>query len=255
MKILCIGDIVGDGGMDIICRRLPSLKSELGADICIANGENADTSGTGITKNIVNELFCHAVDVITTGNHALRRANAELYTENDTVLMPANYPNQDGKASYCELDYGKYSVLIANISGVAFMEPLDNPFNCADKIIKNSNAKYKIIDFHAEATAEKEAFAYYLDGRVSAIFGTHTHVATADEQILPLGTGYITDVGMSGPVYSVLGVEPQLAITKQRLHLPVRFKTASGKCAINGALFTLDESGKCTEVTRVRVCE
>ncbi|MEG0877974.1 MAG: TIGR00282 family metallophosphoesterase [Oscillospiraceae bacterium] len=256
MKVLCIGDVVGGAGTSFLCRKLPSLKRELNADLCIVNGENADNSGTGITRGAADEILSHGADVITTGNHALRRADTELYTESETLLMPANYPGLERSASVCEIDFGKYRVMVANLSGVAFLEPLDNPFICADSIISASDARFKIIDFHAESTAEKKAFAYYLDGRVSAIFGTHTHVPTADEQVLPLGTGYITDVGMCGPVNSVIGVEPKCAIAKQKSHLPARFAVAEGKCAMHGVLFTLDDtSGLCVEARRVTICE
>ena len=259
MKILCIGDVVGDAGLDFVCRRLPALRRELGVALCIVNGENADTSGTGLTKSAAEELLSHGADVITTGNHALRRAGMDLYTENNTLLMPANYPGIAPNAGMCTLDFGKYSVLVANLAGVAFLEPLDNPFDVADRILasdEGKRARFKIIDFHAESTAEKKALAYYLDKRVSALFGTHTHVQTADEQILPAGSGYITDLGMCGPCQSVIGVEPRLAIEKQKTHRPVRFALAGGKCTLCGAVFTLnDTTGLCEKAERVSVQE
>lgn len=256
MKILCIGDVVGDVGVSFLCRQLPKLKRENNANICIVNGENADTSGKGITKQIANEILAHGADVITTGNHALYKATDELYTEIETLLMPANFPACQKNAGTCELDFGAYKVFVANLGGAAYGTGLDNPFFAADALLKNTNAKFKIIDFHADSTAEKKAFAYYLDGKVSAIFGTHTHVQTADEQILPNKTGYITDIGMTGPAISVIGTEAQLAIKKQMYARPVKFAVASGKCELSGVLFDLDDtSGLCKDVKRIKICE
>lgn len=256
MKVLCIGDVVGDAGLDFLCRRLPSFKKQLGADFVIVNGENSDKSGVGLTRHGADTLLQYA-DVITTGNHCYRRTDESLYIENECVLHPANQPYTEDKAGCCLLDLGRLGTLrVINLAGVAFLEPIDNPFQRADQLLAASSARFTIVDFHAESTAEKKALGYYLDGRVSAVFGTHTHVPTADEQILPGGTGYITDVGMTGPYRSVLGVAPELAVKKQREHVPAHFKVAEGPCVMGGVLFTLNETtGLCTAVERVQMLE
>lgn len=253
MKILCVGDVVGTPGLDFLCRRLPGLKRRLGADLCIVNGENAHPDGVGIAAPQAEDIFAHGADVITTGNHALRRAKEELFEDTETLLCPANLPYLERGAGCVTLDLGRCAVTVLNLSGVAFLEPIDNPFDTADRLLADDPARFKIIDMHAESTAEKQALAWYLDGRVSAVFGTHTHVPTADAGVLPGGTGYITDVGMTGPVRSVLGVAPELAVQKQRTHRPVRFAVADGPCRLDAVLFTLDDkTGLCTAAEAVR---
>lgn len=254
MKILCIGDVVGQAGMDFFAEAVPGLKQQYKPDLVIVNGENSDASGTGLSKDTAERLLQYA-DVITTGNHCYRRAGESLYMEEERVLHPANQPFTQAQAGRCLIDTGRYGVVqVINLAGVAWMEPLDNPFVKADELLNSAQARYTVVDFHAEATAEKKAFAFYLDGRVSAIFGTHTHVQTADEQILPKGTGYITDAGMTGAIVSVLGVEPELAVKKQREHVPVRFQPAEGPCMLNGVLFTLDDTtGLCVGVERINL--
>lgn len=252
MNLLCIGDVVGRAGLEYLCNSLPELRRSLQADLVVVNGENSDDSGTGINRETAEQILGYA-DVVTTGNHCFRRAGEELFTQNESVLLPANIPFTEDRAGCCLLDTGRFgTVRVINLAGVAWMEPLDNPFKRVDELLNASSAKYTVVDFHAESTAEKKALAYYLDGRVSAVFGTHTHVQTADEQILPAGTGYITDAGMTGPIHSVLGVAPELAIKKQREHRQVRFKVAEGPCMLNGVLFCLDDaSGLCSGVRRV----
>ena len=252
MNILCVGDVVGDAGLQYFCDYIPTLRRELAADLVIVNGENSDKSGVGLSAATAETLLQYA-DVVTTGNHSHRRAGEELYLENKTVLHPANLPCTEDEAGCCLLDMGRLGqVRVINLSGVAWMEPLDNPFHRADQLLRSTEAKYTVVDFHGESTAEKKALAYYLDGRVSAIFGTHTHVQTADEQILPAGTGYISDVGMTGPEQSVIGVQPELAVKKQRLHIPVQFKPADGPAMLNGVLFSLsDDTGLCLDVRRI----
>lgn len=252
MVILCVGDVVGETGLRYFCDWIPGLRQSLGADLVIVNGENSDPSGVGLSRTGAETLLQYA-DVVTTGNHCFRRAKPELYLEMDSVLHPANFPQTRDRAGCCLIDTGRFGLLqVINLMGVAWMEPIDNPFLRADALLANTNAKYTIIDFHAESTAEKKALAFYLDGRVSAVFGTHTHVQTADEQILPAGTGYITDVGMTGPLLSVIGVDPPLAVQKQRCHVPVQFKVAEGPLALNAVLFTLDDTtGLCTAVQRI----
>ena len=252
MKILCVGDVVGQAGLNFLADRLPGLKRSTAADVVIVNGENSDKSGTGLSRTAAQEILQYA-DVVTTGNHCYRRADEELYTENPTVLHPANFPFTEDEAGCCLLDLGRLGMLrVINLMGVAFMEPIDSPFKRADELLGKTTARFTVVDFHAEATAEKKALGFYLDGRVSAVFGTHTHVQTADEQVLPKGTGYITDVGMTGPEISVLGVAPQLAVKKQREHVPVQFKVAASPCMLNAVLFVLDDTtGLCLSAQRI----
>lgn len=257
MNVLCIGDVVGNPGVECLRRQIPALRRKYAADAVIVNAENADKTGTGLSRKLADELLCGGyADALTTGNHCFRRADATLYEECPTVLMPANYPTLGMAVGCCTLDFGRIRLDVYNLQGTAFLEPLQNPFVVLDELLRRSTTKFRILDFHAEATAEKKAMAYYADGRVSAIFGTHTHVQTADEQILPGGTGYITDAGMTGPMNSVLGVRPELAVQRQSSHLPTRFDVADGPCALEGVLFRLDDAtGRCTDVERIRVQE
>ncbi|NLW78585.1 MAG: YmdB family metallophosphoesterase [Ruminococcaceae bacterium] len=252
MRILCVGDVVGTPGLELAISRLPALRRTEQADFIIVNGENSDKSGVGLPHAAAEQLL-QVADVVTTGNHCHRRADESLYTENPTVLHPANYPYTEDAAGCCEIDTGRLGVLrVINLAGVAWMEPIDSPFTRADALLAKGAARFTVVDVHAESTAEKKALAFYLDGRVSAVFGTHTHVQTADEQILPGGTGYITDVGMTGPSVSVIGIQPQLAVKKQREHVPVQFKVADGPLMLNAVLFTLDDiSGLCVDVRRI----
>lgn len=256
MNILAIGDVVGSKGCNFLRSKLPSLKKEKNIDIVIANGENS-ADGNGITPASMNHLFTSGVDVITTGNHAFRRKEVYPHFEdNYNLIRPANYPNGTTPGNgFCVLDMGKVQVCIINMLGTVYMESLDCPFNTVDKILKqNEHCSIKILDFHAEATAEKRAMGFYLDGKVSAIFGTHTHVQTADETILNNGTGYITDVGMTGVIDSVLGVKPEISIQKMKNKLPVRFDLADGDCCMDCILFNIDTStGQTLSVDRMKI--
>lgn len=244
MIILCIGDVVGSVGCKFLMKTLPAFKRQKGIDFVIANGENS-SDGNGITPTSAKQLFDCGVDVITTGNHSFRRKESyEFYDDCRELLRPANFP--DGTTpgrGYTVIDMLKYQVCVINAMGTMYLEPLDCPFKKLDRILEETaQYKIKILDFHAEATAEKRALGYYLDGRVSAVFGTHTHVQTADEQILPNGTGYITDVGMTGTLNSVLGVKKELAIAKFKDKMPVRFDLASGDCRMDCIIFEIDNS-------------
>lgn len=252
MKILAIGDVVGKPGSEILSKRLAAIKKELEIDFCIVNGENADESGVGITTHGAQNLFAYGADVITTGNHALRRANVSLFEQTPALLCPANAYYTGVENGVHVYDMGRNSIAVINLIGTAFIGAAGNPFTVLDEILKNITTKFIVVDFHAESTAEKKALAYYAAGRVSVLFGTHTHVQTSDAQLLD-GTGYITDIGMTGPVNSVLGVSPALAVEKQKTAGAVRFEVAGGPCEIQGALFDLDDaSGKCTAVHTVR---
>ncbi len=255
MKILCIGDVVGTAGCRHLRQVLPGIKKLYGIDVCIVNGENS-ADGNGITPTAADHILDSGADVITTGNHVFRRREFYDRLDQDELLTrPANYPASAPGRGICTVDRGRYQVTVINLMGVVYMEPLGCPFETLDSLLKQAgNPKFCIVDFHAEATAEKKALAYYADGRISALFGTHTHVQTADEQILPGGTGFISDVGMTGPMHSVLGIRPEQAVAKMRDKLPVRFSTAEGDCMMNGILFMLDDAtGRTIGVERLNV--
>ncbi len=255
MNILCIGDVTGSVATDFLRSRLPALKRLKSVELVIANGENsADTNG--ITPDSAAALFDCGVDVITTGNHSFQRKESyDLYEENPRVIRPANYPDKAPGIGFCDVDMGRLKVRVINLLGIVDLPPLDCPFATAKKLVDESDAKIKIIDFHAEATGEKRALAFYLDGTVSAIFGTHTHVQTADAQVLPGGTGYITDVGMTGAVQSCLGVKSSAAIERMTTKMPTRLLyETEGEQMINAVLFEIDEkSGLCTGVERLDI--
>ena len=255
MKILAIGDVVGTAGCRFLREKLPALKRNEKTDLVIANGENS-ADGNGITPASAEYLFSSGVDVITAGNHTFRRKESyDTFDKCQTLIRPANFPRGTTPGrGYTVYDLGRVRVAVINLMGCLFMEPLDDPYTTVESILREIDTRIIILDFHAEATAEKLALAYWLDGRISAFFGTHTHVQTADERILPNGTGYITDVGMTGPAQSVLGVKPELAIKKFKEKLPVRFETAAGSCEMDCVLFDIDErSGKTVFIKRIRV--
>ncbi len=255
MNILCVGDVVGKPGCEHIRRVLPAIKRQYAIDVCIVNGENS-AEGNGITPASADLLFDAGADVITGGTPSFRRREIYEYMESHPALLrPANYPASAPGAGLYVVDRGRYQVVIINLMGVVYLEPLACPFETLDTLLQQAgNPKFCIVDFHAEATAEKKSLAYYADGRISAMFGTHTHVPTADEQILPKGTGFITDVGMTGPVHSVLGIRPDQAIAKLRDKLPTRFASAEGDCLMQTVLFTLDDdTGKTLSVERLSV--
>lgn len=245
MKFLAIGDIVSAAGCEHLKKTLPELKKYYGADYAIINGENSAV-GNGITPKSAEEIFDCGADIITLGNHALRRPEIYDYLdENSRIIRPANFhPSAPGNG-IAVLDLGFAKAAVINLQGNVYLETHTNAFDCADEMLKKAEAegcKITIIDFHAEATSEKRAMGFYLDGRASAVFGTHTHVQTSDNQILPNGTGYITDLGMTGAANSVLGIEPELAIKKMQTMLPVRFKNPEGKCVCEGCFFEIDDT-------------
>ena len=251
MNILVLGDVVGGVGCDFLRKKLPAFKN---IDLCIANGENSAT-GNGITPDSAGHLFTSGVDIITTGNHVFRRKEVYDYLdENEFIVRPYNLaPSAPGKGMSV-IDMGRYSVAVINLMGNMYNDSCDNSFRAADKAVKEASEKTNIIlvDLHAEATSEKKAMGFYLDGRVSALFGTHTHVLTADERVLPKGTGYITDIGMCGVKDSVLGVDKDIVISKFLTGMPVRFDSAHGDCMVNGCIFTVDENtGRCLSAERV----
>lgn len=256
INIIAVGDVVSQQGCDKLRECLPSIKRENNIDFCIVNGENS-ANGNGIMPKSAEHIFTSGADVITGGNHTYRRREIyETLESDECILRPSNYDDNCPGKGHIIIDKGPYKVAVVNLSGTVFMEPLKNPFHCIDEVLEKIKGETAVIavDFHAEATAEKRAMGFYLDGRVSCMFGTHTHIQTADEQILQNGTGYITDVGMTGPKDSVLGVEPSLAIEKMKTNMPVRFKNPDGECILQGIIFTVDKkSGKTESIKRISI--
>lgn len=250
MKILFIGDVVGQAACEYLRDNLPQLKHRHNIDMTVINGENS-ADGNGITPYSAGLL--DGAEVITTGNHCFRRRDMNsLYDESDRIIRPANYGENVCGRGYCVADFGKYSVAVINLVGTTYMQPVDNPFACADELLKKINTKNIIVDFHAEATAEKKAMGYYLSGRVSAVLGTHTHVQTADNQIIDGHTGYITDVGMTGVHDSVLGIDKNVIIERFTTYYPQKHIYAEGRNEINGVVLDIDTaSGKCGSIERI----
>ena len=254
LKVLCVGDVVGDPGLERLRKSLRKLKRDCGADFVIVNGENA--SNVGMTPRQGDMIFDAGADVITMGNHTFSRREIAPYIEENTyVLRPANLPPQQPGRGWEIYETKCGDVAVIDLIGRVGMDYLpDNPFLLMDKILKRIDTKIILVEIHAEATSEKLAMGYMLDGRVSAVWGTHTHVPTADAQILPKGTGYVTDLGMTGPAISVLGIQPKLSIDKFRGELYARYQCADGPTKLNAVCFTIDAaSGKCTKVERVDV--
>lgn len=250
-KILFIGDVVGNAGCNFLADKLGVLKRHYGVDITVVNGENS-AQGNGISRSSAQHLIRAGADVITTGNHAFRKKNELDIFDEEYVIRPANYPEGCIGRGVCTLDMGAYSVAVVNLMGTAFMEPLDNPFTKIDELIAEIDTPNIFVDFHAEATSEKKAMGHYLAGRVSGVFGTHTHVQTADEMILGEHTAYITDLGMTGAELSCLGVEIKPAVDRFRFHMPVMFKEAEGKCFLCGVVVEFDEKiGKSHKIERI----
>ena len=248
MKLLFIGDVVGEAGCTFLQKRLPGLRRRLGADLVVVNGENS-ANGNGITAYSADMLFTAGADCITTGNHAFQRRGDLHIFEKECIVRPANYSDACPGHGVCVLDLGACRVAVVNLMGVLFMEALDNPFTVIDAVLAGLDTPNILVDFHAEATSEKRAMGFYLDGRVTAVLGTHTHVPTADACILPGGTGYQTDAGMTGVEQSVLGVDIAAATDRMRLHTPVRFSEASGACYLCGTLVEFDQkNGKCSSI-------
>ena len=252
LKVLAVGDVVGTPGLDRIRRSLRYLKRTTGANLVIVNGENA--SGVGLTPTQAEDIFDAGADLITLGNHSFNKREIVPYLEDcSRILRPANYAPQTPGRGWTVVDTNCGPVAVINLIGRCSMDfGPDNPFLLVDKILKEIHTKLIFIDFHAEATSEKLAMGYMLDGRISALWGTHTHVPTADTCILPKGTGYVTDLGMTGPKHSVLGVRPQQSIQKFRGDLTSRYQWADGPTKLEAVLFTIDAStGHCIQVERV----
>jgi metallophosphoesterase (TIGR00282 family) len=257
MKILFIGDIVGKPGRKAVKEGLPELINKLKIDFVIANVENA-AAGFGITKAVGEEIFALGVDVMTSGNHIWDKKEAVTYiTKENRLLRPANYPSAvPGCGSIVMTSRSGEKIAVLNLSGRVFMPPLDCPFKVARQELPalKEQAKVVVVDFHAEATSEKAAFGLFLDGDVSAVLGTHTHVQTADEKILPEGTAFITDVGMTGPVDSIIGVKKELIINKFLTQIPVRFETAKGEALLSCVFVEINsKTGITSRIQRIQM--
>ena len=255
VNILCIGDVVGTVGCQFLREKLPGLKRLKGVDLVVCNGENS-ADGNGITQSSIRHLFDSGVDVITTGNHSFRRRESyDLYEEVPTLLRPANLPPAAPCKGMCVVDMGRVQVAVINLIGTLYLESQRCPFETLESLLKAPDfPRLCVVDFHAEATGEKRAMGFFADGKVTALFGTHTHVQTADECILPHSTGYITDAGMTGPIHSVLGVKPEISIQKFVTKMPTRFELAKGPCRMDCVLFSADEkTGLCLEAERLSI--
>ena len=252
--ILAVGDVVGEPGLRHLEKVLRPLQRLKGVAFTVVNGENA--SGVGLTRDQAERIRDAGADAVTLGNHAFGKAQiGSLLDDAPWLLRPANYSGRT-PGHGCEIfDLGSARVRVINLIGRCDLAwGADNPSTLADRLLDRGEAEFTLVDFHAEATSEKLALSYYLDGRVSALWGTHTHVPTADERVCPKGTGYITDLGMTGPVESVLGVEPRQSVENFLGGLPGRYRHPEGPCKMQGALFTLDgATGLCTAVERVDV--
>ena len=258
VTILFIGDIIGKPGCQALSRELDRLVDRHCVDLVIANGENA-SGGFGLTTETVKELFDIGVDCITSGNHIWdKKEQVPLVLANPRIVRPANYPDgAAGRGSMIVTTPGGIKVAVLNLEGRIYMKNLDCPFRCADREIELLRQETPIIfvDFHAEATSEKSALGWYLDGRVSAVIGTHTHVQTADERILTQGTAYMSDAGMTGSFDSVIGIGKEEAIRKFLTQLPVKFEIPKKDMRLNGVVVGVDETtGKAVSIERVAVC-
>jgi hypothetical protein len=252
-RILFVADVVGHPGRDAVKAILPGLKKELEPDLTVVNGENA-AGGFGLTAKIASELKGHGADVITSGNHVF--AQKEFVGELpglERVLRPANYPPAAPGQGSCLLEVAGHQVLVMNLIGRIFLDALDDPFRAADAILAaNPDVQIVFCDMHAEATSEKTAMGWYLDGRASAVVGTHTHIPTADARILPQGTAYVTDVGMVGPRDGCIGMDKNIVVQRFLTGVPNRFAVASGPVTFNSVLVNIDAStGRATSIQRI----
>lgn len=257
MKILFIGDVTGDTGLQKAVQELRRLKRQYNVDVAIVNGENA-AERNGITEKQFRELYFAGADVVTLGNHAW--ANQEIYNfidREEAIIRPYNYPDGTPGRGYTFIDLGRTRVAVVNLLGNVYISTLPSPFTVIDDLLsklEQQGVRHIIVDLHAEATSEKIAFAHYVDGRVSAVLGTHTHVQTADACVLQKGTAYISDVGMTGAIHSVLGVKPELSIQQFTSQIPVRFQHASGKARLDAVLVELnDKTGLAESIERIQI--
>ncbi len=258
MNILFIGDVVGSPGRDMVSEYLPKLKAKYRPTLTIVNGENA-ANGKGITEKIYRSFLESGAQVVTLGNHTWD--NKEIFEFIDSakkLIRPANFPEETPGTGIVYINCNGQEVAIINLQGRTFLPPIDCPFKKVDELIEEARKRtsFIFVDFHAEATSEKQAMGWYLDGRVSAVVGTHTHVQTADNRILPKGTAYITDVGMTGPYDGILGVEREAVLKRFKTTLPVRFEVTGGRTQLNGVIVELDKtSGEAKKIERILINE
>ena len=258
MKVLMVGDVFGRPGRKFFAEQTAKLKSEKNIDVVIVNGENA-AHGKGLTQATFNALLSGGADVITTGNHIWDRKDVYEFIDREPFLLrPANYPGNCPGKGFCIYPYKAKNIGVINLEGRTFMQPLDCPFMCAEDILKEIKKDCDIIlvDFHAEATSEKISMGYFLDGKVTAVVGTHTHVQTADERILPNGTAYTTDLGMVGSLNSAIGIKLENAIEKFITCRMVKFEVADAPCIYCGLIIDIDEkNNQAVSVERIRIVE
>ncbi len=257
MKILCIGDVTSTGGVEHLRANLWKFRQKNNIDFCIVNAENAALI-SGASPNEAKQLFDSGADCLTGGNHTLRNRSVYSYLdESDSMLRPINFGAEAPGHGYTILDCNGYRILVINAMGNVHIEPiLDNPYGYIDRVLEREKGKYdfSILDIHAEATGEKVAIGYAYDGKINAIFGTHTHVPTADETVLPNGTGYVSDVGMCGESGGVLGMDAEIVVRQMRNRTPLKFLAAKGPCKATGVIFNLNTStGKVDSVERVEI--
>ena len=254
MRILFIGDIVGRPGRRAVFAKLPKLVADEEIDLAIANCENA-AAGYGTTIQIAEQLFDAGIDVLTSGNHIWDKREILPYLDREPrILRPANYPDAPGSGLYVGQTDAAVPYAVLNLQGRVYLPQIDCPFHCADRLLAELDPEVQVrfVDFHAEVTSEKVAFGVYLDGRVSVIAGTHTHVPTADERVLPGGSAYITDVGMTGPVHSVIGMDSRTSLDRFLTALPARFQPASGPVRLNAVVVEVDEcTGRALSIRRL----
>jgi len=258
LKLLFVGDIFGHAGRSIVADHLRNIRETQSIDVVIANVENS-AAGFGITPNVAEELFAYGIDVMTSGNHIWDKRDIYSYfSRTDRLLRPANYPEGvPGAGVFVHQTASGAACAVINLQGRVYMANTDCPFRKADQILASlpQNVKVRFIDFHAEVTSEKVALGWYLDGRVSALIGTHTHIPTADTRILPGGTAYQTDCGMTGPYDSVIGVEKDPVLQKFLTAMPVRMEPAKGKVELHSVIIDVDDStGKALSIRRHTIC-
>ena len=255
MKILMVGDVFGEPGRAAVKKLLPKLRQQHAIDLVVVNVENA-AAGFGVTPQIAREVLDQGADVMTSGNHIWdKKEIVEYITKENLLLRPANFPAGTPGVGHVTVKAGPHRVAVVNLMGRVFMSAIDCPFRKADEILNELTKETRVVlvDMHAEATSESVAMGWYLDGRVSAVVGTHRHVQTADERVLPGGTAYITDLGMTGPIDSVIGVDKDLILQRFLTQMPVRFETAKGPAALHGVVITVDpETGRASDIVRIR---
>src|SRR2546425_4421842 len=256
MNVLMVGDVFGEPGRAALAKHLPRLREEHAIDFCVVNCENA-AGGFGVTGPMARQMLEQGADVLTSGNHIWdKKEIVEYIAKENLLLRPANFPPGTPGSGFVTVKTGPHRVAVLNLMGRVFMQPNDCPFQKADEVVPQlrKDTPVILVDMHCEATSESQAMGWHLDGRVSAVVGTHRHVQTADERVLPQGTAYITDIGMTGPIDSVIGVDKDLILQKFISQMPNRFEPAKGPVALHGALIKVDaETGRGLSIERLRV--